>query len=210
VITYANANNSPAVEGLILKIENLGNGAKAISICVDLRKPESANEIVKATLQGFPPPSVGEKSIDILVNNAAMEANQSIADFTLEDFDNVFYLNVRAPMLLVAEVLPHLRRPGRIINISSPAARHGIANAALYGSSKAAIEAMTRCLATELGKEGHIVNAVAPGGVMTDMLATASQSMISWSEANTPLGNRLGTVEEIADVVATMAEHSTR
>jgi 3-oxoacyl-[acyl-carrier protein] reductase len=210
VITYNNPDSSLAVEELISKITALNNGAKAASVRADLQKPESAAEIVKATLEAFPPSSEGEKAIDILVNNAAIVTFSSVTEITPEDFAYVYDVNVRAPILLVAAVLPYLRRPGRIINITSPAASFGFENLLLYGSSKSALEGLTRCMAVDLGKEGHIVNAVMPGVVQTDMLDQLPRAVLADIQERTPLEQKVGTVEEVSDVVATMAEHSTR
>ena len=89
---------------------------------------------------------------------------------TAEHFDEVFHLNVRAPLFMVQAVLPHLRRPGRIINISSVGAREGYAGTGTYSASKAALEGYTRNWAVELGKDGTTVNAVNPGPVESEML----------------------------------------
>lgn len=209
-ITYNSPSSTSAVEGLISNIDALKNGAKAASIRADLHQPDSAAEIVKGALEAFPAASQGKTFIDILVNNAAVISFKPITEVTPDEFAYVYNLNVRAPILLVAAVLPYLRRPGRIINISSMTASFGHSNTPLYGSSKAAVEGLTRCMAVDLGKEGHIVNAVMPGGVETDMLAGFPQEALNRSREQTPLERRFGTVEEVADVVATMAEHSTR
>ncbi len=107
-------------------------------------------------------------------------------------------------------VLPHLRAPGRVINISSVGGRSGFATFSLYCSSKAALEGLTRCLAAELGKEGHTVNAVSPGPVETDMYQGLPQDLVEMQKKMTKVENRLGTVDDIAQVVAFLAEEGAR
>ncbi len=143
--------------------------------------------------------------IDILVNNAAAELNKPLGAITPEEFASIYDLNVRAPTLLTQAVLPHLRRPGRIINISSVAGRAGFANLSMYCSSKAALEGLTRCWAAELGKDGTTVNAVAAGPVESEMLANIPKEIVDMQKRDTPVGQRVGTAQEIANVVSWLA-----
>ncbi|KAJ9317145.1 hypothetical protein DTO271D3_2435 [Paecilomyces variotii] len=113
-------------------------------------------------------------------------------------------LNVRAPFLLCAAVVPHLRAPGRIINIGSVAARHGFKNYSAYCSSKAALEGLTRVLAAELG--GHMVNVVHPGPVRTVMLDEIPQWLVEWQRESTAVEHRLGTLDDVVQIVAFLAE----
>lgn len=136
-----------------------------------------------------------------MVNNAAAELNKPLESITVH-FASIYDLNVRAPTLLTQAVLPNLRRPGRIINISSVGARAGFANLSMYCSSKAALEGLTRCWAAELGKDGTTVNAVAAGTVESEMLVNISKEIIDMQKSGTPVGQRVGTAPEIANVVA--------
>lgn len=138
----------------------------------DLSEVESPGKIVSATLDAF-----GEH-IDILVNNAGALFPKTLQETTPEDYDKIFSVNVRAPLLMAKAVVPHLRAPGRIINISSVGARSGFENLAMYSASKAALEGLTRGLAAELGAVGHTVNAVAPGPVKSDMLDDVPQDIV--------------------------------
>jgi len=119
---------------------------------------------VDATLKAFGP------HIDILVNNAGIISDKYAQDITAEHFDEVMHTNVRAPLFMLQAVLPHLRRPGRIINLSSVGARQGYPSVGVYSASKAALEGFTRNWAAELGKDGTTVNAVNPGPVKSEML----------------------------------------
>lgn len=128
-ITYTSTGSAAHSDLLVKSINSLGNGSSAIAIKADLRDPASPEKIVAQTIEHF-----GE-SIDILVNNAGVELVKPIKDVTVADFGWVYDLNVRAPMLMLQAILPYLRAPGRIINISSVGARHGFKNLSVYCSS---------------------------------------------------------------------------
>ena len=145
-------------------------------------------------------------SIDILVNNAAQLVERRIEDITPEDFDEIFYTNTRAPLFMMKAVLPHLRHPARIINISSVGARCAFAGMSLYSGSKVALEGFTRAWAAELGKHGTTVNAVQPGPVHSEMLDKVPESIKGPQFEATPVEQRAGTIQEIAEVVAFLAE----
>lgn len=107
---------------------------------------------------------------------------------------------------MVQAVLPHLRRPGRIINISSVGARAGYASTGVYSASKAALEGFTRNWAAELGKDGTTCNAVNPGPVQSEMLDKVDPKLIAPQKEATAVEKRTGTPEEIAEIVAFLAE----
>ncbi|KAL5041225.1 hypothetical protein BDW71DRAFT_192188 [Aspergillus fruticulosus] len=203
-ITYTSTGSAARLDLLVKSINALGNGSSAIAIKADLRDPASPEKIVAETIQQF-----GE-SIDILVNNAGVELVKPIKDVTAADFGWVYDLNVRAPMLMVQAILPYLRAPGRIINISSVGARHGFKNLSVYCSSKAALEGLTRCWAAELGASGHTVNCVNPGPVQTDLMDNIPKETIEMQRSQTPLQNRIGTVEDIAPVVVWLASEESK
>ncbi|OBT61800.1 hypothetical protein VE03_08758 [Pseudogymnoascus sp. 23342-1-I1] len=204
VITYTSSGSSKSVDELISQINNLDNGASAIGIQADLRQIPAAQAIVEATLSRFGP------KVDILVNNAGVELVKPLQDITASDFSYVYDLNVRAPLLLTQAVLPHLRAPGRIINISSVGARAGFKNLSVYCSSKAALEGLTRCWAAELGAQGHTVNCVNPGPVQTQLMDNIPKETVEMQKASTPVQNRIGTVEDIAQIVSWMASEGSR
>ncbi|KFY06955.1 hypothetical protein V492_07584 [Pseudogymnoascus sp. VKM F-4246] len=204
VITYTSPGSSKGVDELISHINDLDNGASAIGIQADLRQIPTAQTIVEATLARFGP------NIDILVNNAGVELVKPLQDITTSDFSYVYDLNVRAPLLLTQAVLPHLRAPGRIINISSVGARAGFKNLSVYCSSKAALEGLTRCWAAELGAQGHTVNCINPGPVQTELIDNIPKETVDMQKATTPVQNRLGTVDDIAQIVSWMASEGSR
>jgi 3-oxoacyl-[acyl-carrier protein] reductase len=203
-IIYASATSSKSVDELVQRIKDLDNGARATGVRADLREPSAAQVIVEATLDSFGP------GIDILVNNAGVELVKPMQDVTVADFSSVYDLNVRAPLLLTQAVLPYLRAPGRIINLGSVGARAGFKNLSVYCSSKAALEGLTRCWAAELGAQGHTVNCVNPGPVQTQLMENIPKETIEMQKASTPIQNRIGTADDIAQVVAWLAGDGSR
>ncbi len=152
-------------------------------------------------------------AIDVLVNNAAIAARLDTVDLDAELIDRMHAVNVRAPLLLVAALLPSMQARGRgsIINLSSVSAVIGTPRRAAYAATKGAIDALTRSLAIELGPAGIRVNAVAPGVVDTALWARnkAVAGVVEEIEAQTPL-RRWATPEDIADVVVFLASSAAR
>ena len=106
---------------------------------------------------------------DILVANAGVSKSATIEDTTIEDFDRLFAVNVRAPFFLVQQPLPILSRGGCVIFLSSLGARGVVGTIPAYAASKGAIDTLVKHFASLLGARGIRVNAVAPGVVQTDM-----------------------------------------
>ena len=146
--------------------------------------------------------------VDVLVNNAAIAPRAPAAGLTAEVIDAQYAVNVRAPLLLIAALLPDLRS---IVNLSSVSGVVGTPNRAAYAATKGAIDAATRSLAIELGPAGIRVNSVAPGAVDTALWAKnrAIPGVIEQVESQTPL-RRWATPEDIADVVVFLASDAAR
>ena len=139
------------------------------------------------------------------MNNAAVQITRSLKDISVEDYTSVYDVNIRGVILMTQAVLPHLRAPGRIINISSVGGRAGFAELSLYTSSKAGLEGLTRSWAAELGKDGTTVNAVAPGPVQSEMLDSIPEDIKESQKKGTPVQQRFGTPQEICDVASWLA-----
>lgn len=135
--------------------------------------------------------------IDILVNNAGIALIRGIDDLTEADFDQTIAVNLKSVFLCTQAVLPHMREQGwgRIVNISSGAARGAGGVGLHYNASKAGMEGLTRGYAARVVKQGVTVNAVSPSLIETDMVKAGLAS----TAARIPLG-RFGTAEEVAQV----------
>lgn len=150
--------------------------------------------------------------IDILVNNAGINKTTPLKTLTVEDFSEMFDTNVRAVVLMTQAVLPNLSASNaRIINIGSTAARVGVPDISLYTSSKLAIEALSRSWAAELGDRGVTVNTVAPGSTQSDLLAASMEvDDVKREAAKTPVERRVGTPNDVAQVVAWLASDDSK
>jgi 3-oxoacyl-[acyl-carrier protein] reductase len=166
-------------------------GRRAITVAADVSDGAAVAGLVRQVEAGLGP-------IDILINNAGIGIVRSLDDLTEADFDQTIAANLKSAFLCTQAVLPHMRaqRWGRIVNISSGAARGSGGIGPHYNASKAGMEGLTRGYAARLVKQGITVNAVAPSLIATDMLRAG----LAASPDRIPLG-RFGTVEEVAQVV---------
>jgi 3-oxoacyl-[acyl-carrier protein] reductase len=148
----------------------------------------------------------GTAGIDILVNNAGIGLSAAIEDTKEEDFDSLIALNVKTPFFMIQQALPHLRKDGRIIQISSAVTRISLPAIPAYSMSKAAINGLTLALANQLGPRGVTINAIAPGFVATDMNAGMLQDPGSRQfGASFSIFERWGEPKDIADIAAFLA-----
>jgi NAD(P)-dependent dehydrogenase (short-subunit alcohol dehydrogenase family) len=158
---------------------------------------------VEAGLAGRP--------LDILVNNAAAAPAGPLGVTTRTQFDHLFAVNVRAPYFLIQRALPLLRDGGRIVTISSVATRMANATQTSFAMTKGAVETMSLTLANQLGARGITVNVVAPGATRT---ATNGSSFEAPGLADRIAGmtalDRLGSPEDVADVVTFLASDTAR
>lgn len=142
--------------------------------------------------------------LDFLVNNAGIWKPSPVGSTSAERMNEIIDVNLKAPFWTLQCALPLLNRGARVINISSVAAKTGVAGGrSLYGASKAAIESLTRNWAMELAPRGILVNAVAPGYVQTDMTAEhlGNPANFERAMARHPLG-RMTAPADVAGVVA--------
>ena len=142
--------------------------------------------------------------------NAGVSKSATIEDTTVEDFDRLFAINVRAPFFLVQQLLPILGEGASIVFVSSLAARAVVGTLPAYAATKGAIETMTKHFASLLGERGMRVNAVAPGVVETEM----SNFTKTENGRNYALGmqtlKRLAQPDDIGGVVAFLASEEAR
>ncbi len=166
-------------------------GRRAIAIGADVSSAAAVAAMTQAIAGQLGP-------VDILVNNAGIGLIRSIDELTEAEFDTTLAVNLKSVFLCTQAVLPHMRarRWGRIVNISSGAARGGGGIGVHYNASKAGMEGMTRGYAARLAAEGVTVNAVAPSLIETDMMSARRDEYVK----RIPLG-RMGTAEEVAQAV---------
>jgi 3-oxoacyl-[acyl-carrier protein] reductase len=168
-----------------------GAGRRSVAVAADVSRGDAVAALVRRVTDTLGSP-------DILVNNAGIALIRGIDDLTEDDFDQTIAVNLKSAFLCTQAVLPHMRaqRWGRIVNISSGAARGAGGVGLHYNASKAGLEGLTRGYAARLVKDGITVNAVAPSLIETDMV----KSGLAPTPARIPLG-RFGTAEEVAQVV---------
>ena len=196
-------------ESLVTGIRSKGGRADAIR--ADLGTADGAISLARQVRE-----IVGER-LDVLVSNAGISKAATIADHTVEDFDNLFATNVRSPFFLVQQLFPLLGEGSNIIMISSLGAhsvvgKPGVDNPSLlaYSATKGALETLVKNWAAILGPQGIRVNAVAPGAIDTDM----SNFLKTEEGREVVLGmqalKRIGKPEDVADVVAFLASDAAR
>jgi 3-oxoacyl-[acyl-carrier protein] reductase len=175
-------------DAVVAKINALGGRATAVA--ADVSKSADVTAMVERVTKALGP-------IDILINNAGMAIVRGVDDLTEAEFDQTIAVNLKSAFLCTQAVLPAMRarKWGRIVNISSGAARGPGAIGVHYNASKAGMEGLTRGYAARLVKEGITVNAVAPSLIETDMMAGRTDLA-----RNIPLG-RMGQADEVAQSV---------
>ena len=166
-------------------------GGRAMAVGADVSQAAEVAGMVAAVERELGP-------VDVLINNAGIGLVRTVDDLTEEDFDRTIAVNLKSVFLCTQAVVPGMRarKWGRIVNISSGAARGAGGVGPHYNASKAGMEGMTRGYAARLVKDGITVNAVAPSLIETDMV----RSGVASSPARIPLG-RFGTPQECAQVV---------
>ncbi|MRG56729.1 glucose 1-dehydrogenase [Phyllobacterium sp. SYP-B3895] len=185
-ITAAN----PNIEGLV----------------ADAADPAAAHQTVDAAIRRW-------GRLDVLVNNAGAGAIRPLIESDADTISSVFAVNVTGPLLLAAAAVPHLAETkGTIINMSSTFGSKAAAVLSIYGSSKAAVEHLTRCWALELAPQGIRVNAIAPGPVESDFLRDRMNlspeeivAVIEQERKAIPLGRR-GVPDDVAMWIVHLAD----
>ena len=174
-------------------------GGEADFIASDLRDASSVRAVARRAVE------LGNGHVDILINNAGIFPFGPTHDTTEDVFESVFSLNVKVPYFLVAALAPLMAKRGKgaIVNLSTMAADYGAPGMSLYGSSKAAINLLTKTWAAEYGPSGVRVNAVSPGPTRTAGTAAMGEGLEQLA-AQAPAG-RPATADEIAEAIVFLA-----
>ncbi|MDR9852543.1 3-oxoacyl-ACP reductase family protein [Paenibacillus sp. VCA1] len=187
--TYVSAQSK--AEELVQEIKSAGG--QALAIRADSADFGALKGAVEETIQSF-------GGIDILVNNAGITSLKPYDQFTLEEFDQLVAVNLKAVFVAVQAAAPQMKPGGRVINIGSVAAEFNpFPGNSLYVSTKAAVAGLTRALARDLAPQGITVNNIQPGMIDTDM--NPENGPYASGTQMIPLG-RYGKASEIASMVA--------
>ncbi|OAR24630.1 3-oxoacyl-ACP reductase [Streptomyces sp. ERV7] len=207
VLTYTS--DEPAAREVVARIEK--DGGRAVALKATLGRHGDAAGLwaaFDAEVAAYAP----DAGVDIIVNNAGIGRSADLAALTEEGFDEVFAVNVRAPFFIVQEGLKRLRDGGRIINISSGAARLAMPEIIAYSATKGALDNFTLNLAKGLGPRGITVNSVAPGIIDTDVNASwlRGNPQAEAHAASLAALGRVGQPQDVADIVAFLSSDGAR
>ncbi len=190
-------NRADAVEAVAAEVRALG--AEAEAIVVNLGSAEEAETVIPRTIARF-------GRVDALVNAAAILHRRQFDEITPEDFDAVFHINTRAPLLLARAAMPDMasRGWGRIVNVTSTGVYEGgfTMTSALYEASKGAVAVLTKMLARHGASSGVLVNTVCPGGMRTGMLLNeTSPELVAKAEREMIPLHRIADPAEIGQII---------
>jgi len=200
IVHYGNA--SKEAESLVAEIR--ASGGHADPVGADLAAPDGAHKLAAEVRK-----LVGER-LDILVANAGVATPASIEEQTVEEFDRMFAVNVRAPFFLVQQLLPILGSGSSVILVSSLGARAVVGTLPAYSATKGAIDTLVKHFASALGGRGIRVNAVAPGVINTDMSSFAKTDAGRDYTLGMQALQRIGEAEDVGPVVAFLASDAAR
>ncbi|MDF2523224.1 MAG: 3-oxoacyl-(acyl-carrier-protein) reductase [Clostridiales bacterium] len=190
----------------VLKDELIANGGEVICYTGDVSDFKQVEEMVQTALNHF-------GKIDILVNTVALPQRKGILDTSIEEFDRVINVNLKAAFYPCKAVLPHMvqRRYGKIVNVASIAGIRGggILGKSTYAGSKAGVIGLTKGIAREVAEYGINVNVVAPGLTNTPRNNVETPENISRAVAAIPL-KRMGEPEDMAPTILHLASDDTR
>jgi 3-oxoacyl-[acyl-carrier protein] reductase len=189
-------------DGVVAEIRKAGGRADAIA--TDLAAADGAGKLAKQARS-----IIGDR-LDILVANAGVSKAATIEETTVEDFDKLFAVNVRAPYFLVQQLLPVLREGSSVILVSSLGARAAVGTLSAYAATKGAIDTLVKYFAAALGPRGIRVNAVAPGVIDTDMSNLVKTDEGKSSVLGMQALKRIGQPDDVGSVVAFLASQDAR
>lgn len=190
--TYAKS----AEQAIALEEEIKNCGSKAMAVQSDASDFNQSKQMIDSVIKNF-------GKVDVLVNNAGITRDKALMMMSEEDWRKVIDTNLNGVFNCTrAVIIPMMKQKGgTIVNMSSVSGVTGMAGQVNYASSKAGIIGFTKSLAKEVARYGITVNAVAPGFIETEMIKGLDKKYLDEMLKRVPLG-RLGTVEEVAEVVS--------
>jgi acetoacetyl-CoA reductase len=196
VVNYSRS-KEPAEE-LVNEISE--NGGEAIAVQADVSDAEQAQNLIDQAIEEY-------GRIDVLVNNAGINIDRTLKKLSVDDWDKVIQVDLNSAFYTVHAVLPHMTEQGggKIINMSSFVGEAGNIGQANYSAAKAGLLGFTKTAAKELARSGITVNAICPGFIETDMVASIPEDARNKLLKTVPLG-RFGQPEEIARAVCYLVE----
>ena len=189
--TDSQGQNKTDAEGVAKELK------ETLIIDADVTKPDQVEAMMKQIQDRL-------GGLDVLVNNSGIIRDRTIKKMTLEEFESIVRVNLTGTFNVTQKAMSVLRTGGRIINMSSVSGEMGLFGQANYSSSKAAIIALTRVSARELGRQNITVNAIAPGFIDVGMSKGMPDEVTENFKKQIPLG-RLGDVQEIVNAALFLA-----
>jgi 3-oxoacyl-[acyl-carrier protein] reductase len=194
-VAFTYVRSAEKAEALAAEIN--ASGGHAVAIAADSANPQQVTDAVNKTVAAF-------GGIDILVNNAGIYIGKAFEEHSLEDYEQIMAVNVRAVYVAAQAAVKHISEGGRIITIGSSMADGAIsAQTTLYTMSKSALQGFTRGLARDLGNKKVTVNVIQPGPIDTDM-NPAEGALADFLRTRMPL-SEYGTGDDIGGLVAFLA-----
>lgn len=195
--------NSHELEAASTVNEIIENGGNAIAIKADISKSDEVNYLFEKTIEKF-------SKADIIVNNAGIMVTKSLKDFSEEEFDKQFAINVKSVFLMMKTAAEKLAQNGRIINISSSTSRLMMPGYSIYSATKSAVEQMTRIFAKEIGNKGITVNSVLPGPINTELFLNGKSDDLINRIASLSAFGRIENVEDIIPVILFLSSNESQ
>jgi NAD(P)-dependent dehydrogenase (short-subunit alcohol dehydrogenase family) len=191
-----------AADAVVAEIRAASGHAEKIA--ADLRTPDGPHRLARRVRV-----VIGAR-LDVLVASAGMAKNASIEDTTVEDFDDLFAVNVRAPYFLVQQLIPAMCKGSSVVLVSSLAAHASVSGLSAYAATKGAVDALVKHFALTLGARGVRVNAIAPGVVETGLSGIAKTVGEREAILGTQMFKRVARPEDIGETVVFLASDAAR